>query len=154
MKMTVVLLVLVALPGCGEIEWFPPSGTFDNVSTATGTPTTPPAFSNNTSTTSPTVTDSAGTLAASNLGVAEVSRDPLSVSISLRVDVVNRGSEAALASVFVAGSDSGGTELVGTFLESPRIDPGQKVVVTETVELALPAFSRIAGWQIRGVERR
>ena len=140
-----IALTLLIFPGCGEIEWFPEGTSFTNIST--------PTFGNNTTSTRTSVTDSTGTLTASNLAVSEVSRDALFVTVSMRVDVNNSGSEATPATVSVGGTDSAGSQLAANVLESASIAAGERNILTETLLLDLATFPRIVRWQINRVEK-
>ena len=145
MKIAVVISLLLSIfAGCGEIEWFPEGTSFSNIST--------PTFGNNTSIRT-SVTDSSGTLTASNLAVSEVFRDELFVTVSMNVDVTNSGSEATPATISIAGTDSTGAELAANVLDSPGIAAGERNILTGTLPVDRATFPRIVRWRINTVER-
>lgn len=135
-KRYLLVMPILVLAGCGDVHWFPDPKVI--------TPTTDTQSSTS-------ATDSTGTVTAKNLVVSEVSRDASFVTISLKADVVNSGTQGTVV-VFAAGKNKQGMELHSPTISGP-VAAGETKSLTDTSLVSLPIFQNISTWTIKSVSK-
>jgi hypothetical protein len=136
------LALALTVAGCGA-DWFPPTdpASVKSSNTASNTAT-------NTTTTS--VLDSTGKIKATNLIVAEISRDTALVTMSIKVDVTNLDISKTVL-LEVVGKDSTGLELDSTFLSGTVNQSETKSLTSSSHPIAISIFPKITTWSIKQV---
>lgn len=143
MRSLLISITAISLTSCGA-EWFPE----DN---PTIPPSTPLPFTNAT-TAVIGVKDPSGTVIATNLSVAEVSRDSTIVSAQALVDITNNGTGTANVQVSFAGKDSNG-KVIYTNNITANVNPGTAVSAGLNFTIKIVDFTAVAKWSIIQVTR-